>query len=107
MWKLDGEINFHHLSAGVSARYYSFMENIDKVFQEPIIPGLYAIPGVKRYRELNTQGNWIYDFRVSYKIQKHITIACIIKNCFNHEWATRPADLQEPRTYNLQANVKF
>lgn len=107
MWKLDAEINFHQVSAGVSGRYYSFMENIDKVFQEEILPGLYAIPGVKRYRQLNTDGNWVYDFRVSYKIQQHVTIACIIKNCFNHEWATRPADLQAPRTYNLQANIKF
>ena len=52
-------------------------------------------------------GDWIYDGRISYAIQKNVTLACIIKNCFNTEWATRPADLQEPRTYNVQASVKF
>ncbi len=106
MWKIDGEISFRHISIGLSARYYSFMENIDAVFQEPIL-GVYAIPGVKRYRQLNNGGNWIYDWRASYQIQKNTTISCVIKNCFNHEWATRPADLQPPRTYNLQVSVKF
>ena len=107
MWKMDGEVNYRNLTIGLSARYYSFMENIDKVFQDEIAPGFYAVPGVQRYRQLNNEGDWIYDTRISYQILKSTTISCVIKNCFNHEWATRPADLQPPRTYNLQVSVKF
>ena len=76
------------------------MENVDAIFQS-------IIPGVKHYRSIHNLGDWVYDGRISYKVQKNVTIACIIKNCFNTEWATRPADLQEPRIYNLQADVKF
>ena len=100
LWKIDAEVNYHHLAIGFDARYYSYMENIDYVFQT-------LIAGVKHYRTTHNLGDWVYDGRVSYQVQKNVTIACIIKNCFNTEWATRPADLQEPRTYNLQANVKF
>ena len=109
MWKLDAELNYRKITIGMSARYYSFMENIDAVFQDELVAGsgIYAIPGVKRYRELNKEGNWIYDGRLSYLIQKNTTIAFVIKNCFNHEYGMRPADLQPPRIYNLQVSIKF
>jgi len=109
MWKMDVECSYHNLTVGMSARYYSFMENVDAAFQDEYFPGsgVYAIPGVKRYREQNNDGDWVYDARVSYKVQQKVTIACVVKNCFNHEYATRPADLQAPRTYNLQMSVNF
>lgn len=109
MWKIDTEINYKQLSIGFDARYYSYMENVDAAFQNDILPpyGYYAIPGVKHYRSIHNMGDWVYDGRISYTIKQHFTIACIIKNCFNTEWTTRPADLQEPRNYNLQLSLKF
>jgi outer membrane cobalamin receptor len=100
MFKLDTETSYKKIYAGFSARYYSFMENIDKTFEV-------AIPGVKNFRDTHDTGDWVFDARAGYRYNEKITLSAIVKNVSNREYATRPADVQAPRTFALQLGVKF
>jgi iron complex outermembrane receptor protein len=100
MIKFDSETTYKKFAFGISARYYSYMENIDKVFEG-------VIPGVKHYRANNTSGEWVFDTRLSYAINKNFKIALIGKNISNNTYVTRPADMQAPRSYSAQASFRF
>ena len=100
MFKSDIEFGYKKFSLGFSTRYYSFMENIDQIFENTIV-------GVKEYRAVHNTGDWVFDARVGYEIIKQIRLDFNIKNMANHEYMGRPADLQAPRSYSLQASVRF
>ncbi len=100
MFKFDSETTFKGFSFGISARYYSYMENIDKVFEG-------VIPGVKHYRENNHSGEWVFDTRLAYAFSKKVKFALIGKNITNNIYVTRPADMQAPRSYSAQLSFNF
>jgi len=102
LFKGDIEFNPGHLMIGLSSRYNSFMENIDAVFESDA-----TIPGVKDYREKHYYGDWVFDFRIGYRVTEHFRFAVIVRNLFNHEYMGRPADMQAPRNYTLQLNMRF
>jgi outer membrane cobalamin receptor len=89
-----------HVDFGMSMRYYSFMESIDKVFEK-------QIPGVEHYRDHHHYGDWIFDARISYRFSNELKVALIVKNLFNHEYMGRPADMQPPRSFAFQVNLKM
>ena len=98
--KGDIELGYKRFSFGVSCRYNSYMENIDRFFTE-------AIPGIAEYRERNKNGDVVFDSRLSYQASKTIKVAFIVNNVFNREYITRPADVQAPRSFALQVGAKF
>jgi iron complex outermembrane receptor protein len=100
LFKFDNEISYKKYALGFSCRYYSFMENIDRAFNDGIV-------GVKKYREANNKGEWVFDSRFSFEVNAYVKIAAVVKNLFNNEYMTRPADIQPPRSFNIQASVKF
>ena len=95
MLKFDAETEYRNVYAGVSTRYYSFMENIDKPFE-------LAIPGVKLYRESHSNGDWIFDLRAGYVFNESLRAGITVKNAGNREYVTRPADMQPPRSLSFQ-----
>jgi outer membrane receptor protein involved in Fe transport len=104
--KGDIEAIYKGFSFGVSARYSSFMQNIDWVFENEVA-GLYILPGLKEYRERNNKGFTVWDMRVGYKFAKHYSVAFMVNNVFNTEYMTRPGDIQAPRHYMLQFMFKL
>ena len=100
MIKFDSETSYNKFSFGWSAKYYSFMSNIDKVFEG-------VIPGVKHYREHNNKGELVFDCRISYAFNKNAKLALIVNNITNNIYVTRPADMQPPRFYSAQVSLKF
>ena len=102
LFKGDIEFNPGKFMIGLSSRYNSFMENVDAVFESDA-----TIPGVKHYREKHYYGDWVFDFRIGYRITEQFRFAVIVRNMFNHEYMGRPADMQPPRNYTLQLNMKF
>ena len=100
MFKFDSETTYKKVAFGWSVRYYSFMENIDKIFEV-------VIPGVKDYRDKNPDGEWVFDTRLAYKVNESVQLSCVVKNFMNNLYVGRPADLQAPRSFNIQAMVKF
>lgn len=97
--KFDTETTWKKFFVGISGRYYSRIENIDKAFE-------FAINGVKRYREQQPAGNWIFDLRAGAQLTQQLRLSAIIKNLLNEEFMSRPADIQPPRTYTLSLTLK-
>ena len=100
MFKFDSETTYKKIAFGVSGRYYSFMENIDKIFEG-------VIPGVKDYRENNPNGEWVFDARLAYKVNEAVQLSFVTKNILNNLYVGRPADLQAPRAFTVQALIKL
>ena len=50
---------------------------------------------------------YIFDYRISYQLNKTAKLSFIINNMFNREVMGRPMDIQAPRVYAFQLTVKF
>ncbi|MFY7669413.1 MAG: TonB-dependent receptor [Crocinitomicaceae bacterium] len=105
--KADIEANWRKFSFGISNRYSSFMRNIDRVFEEPIAGNTYILPGLKQYREKFNKGNLVFDVRIGYKINDNFRVGLIANNVFNAEYSSRPGDIQPPRNFMAQLQMKF
>ena len=103
--RADLELSYRRIGFGMSCRYNSFMQNIDKIFVHPI-SNLIA-PGIKHYRDNRTGGDLIFDLRCSYNLTKEVKMAFIVKNVLNYIYMQRPADMQPPRTFTGQLTVAF
>lgn len=100
LFKFDSESRYRKWIGGFSLRYYSRIENIDKIFE-------LAIAGVKSYRERQADGSWLADIRGGYAVNEGLTLMLNVRNVFNTEFMTRPADLQAPRTILFSATVRL
>lgn len=105
--KADIEAEWKGISLGISCRYNSLMKNIDAIFEDELIDGLYILPGLEQYREVNDKGNLVFDARVGYSFKKHYRIGFIVNNFLNEEYSSRPGDVQAPRNFILQLQMKF
>jgi iron complex outermembrane receptor protein len=104
--KADVEANYKNFSLGFSMRYNSFMKNIDATFEDGVF-GTQILPGLKQYRVLNNKGNIVFDLRTGYTFKEHYRVGFMINNLFNTEYSTRPGDIQAPRTFIVQLQMKF
>jgi outer membrane receptor protein involved in Fe transport len=104
--KGDIEATWKKISLGFSGRYNSNMENIDKIFEESIV-GTYILPGLKEYRKNDNKGALVFDARLGYTFKEHYRVGFIVNNVFNREYSTRPGDIQAPRNFIFQLQVKF
>lgn len=114
-FKTDLQIDYKNFSIGVSIRYLSFMQNIDRAFQEPILSdlipgfnsGIYIVNGLKEYRAIHNTGKTITDLRASWEFKKGQRVAFVVNNVFNVEMMGRPADLQPMRNFAVQYMMKL
>jgi iron complex outermembrane receptor protein len=108
--KLDIQATYKKFSLGISLRYNSFMENIDLMFEEPILTDSgqqFILPGLREYRKNNSNGALVFDSRFIYHITKEMKLNLIVNNLFNAEYVSRPADLQAPRNFLIQLQYAF
>ncbi len=108
--KADVEVNYKKYSAGISVRYGGFMKNIDKVFEDSILTDtgpLYILPGLKEYRKENNNVSFVVDFRLGYKLNDNYRLGFMVNNLLNSEYTSRPGDIQPPRNFSLQVQMKF
>lgn len=105
--KADIEAEWKGFSIGVSCRYNSVMKNIDAIFEDELIAGMYILPGLKSYREVHNKGVAVFDLRLGYSIKEHYRIGFIVNNVLNAEYSSRPGDIQAPRNFILQLQMKF
>jgi iron complex outermembrane receptor protein len=109
--KADIEANYKDWSFGVSSRYNSFMRNIDRVFESDLDPAVnstvYILPGLKEYRQQHNKGNVVFDARIAYKINENFRVSFIANNLLNAEYSSRPGDIQPPRNFIAQIQMKF
>lgn len=101
--RADIGANYKHWMAGVSFRYNSHMQNIDYAFQqlENDLPFLFN-PGINKWREEHTTGDFVIDLRVGYSLNDHHRLALTVNNVLNREYAIRPLAVEEMRVTMLQ-----
>ena len=90
------------LTIGVDARYYSNLENFDKLFL--------AIPGVgyqDYYKTYPKKGNWVINSRIFYTIKEKHTIGFIVKNMLNREYWQRVGKLESPLNFTVQYRLEI
>ncbi len=90
------------LTFGIDARYYSNLENFDKLFL--------AIPNSgyqEYYNTLPRKGNWVVNSRIFYTIKEKHTFGFIVKNLFNREYWLRVGRLESPRSITFQYRFEF
>ena len=100
LFKADVQVGIGNFSIGGSSRFYSYMENIDKPF-------LIFIPGIKHYRDTHPKGNWVFDARISYRLDKSLSCGFLVKNVFNCIYVMRPSDVQPVRTFTVQVIFNY
>ncbi len=99
--KGDIEFGWHRFTLGSYCRYNSYVVNIDRVFT-------FLFPSIKQYMlKKGTQGDWLLDFRMGYRLTDQATASFILKNAMNRTYIERPAYLAPPRTFNIQFVYKF
>lgn len=104
--KLDVEYKHNRFALGVSFKYFSKLENLDKAIQEfenyTISTGTIQPIMYMNYFDNRNGGNPIFDARVSYKINDSHKIALISANILNRVYSLRPLRAEPPRTIMLQ-----
>ncbi|MEO8760083.1 MAG: TonB-dependent receptor, partial [Bacteroidia bacterium] len=109
MIKADVDFKIYKFNLGISYRYYSKMQNIDKAFNDLETltdnPFFYQIKATNFWSTHN--GFNIFDARVSYKINKKQKISFICNNVFNVTYMLRPMKLEAPRTSTIQYVYEF
>ena len=105
MAKLDVELVHGKKSFGASARYNSFMKNVDAIFVSDFFASI--IPGIVESREALNKGDILLDFRFIYEINKNNTVSLIVNNGLNREYQTRPANLLPPRMVSIKWGIKI
>jgi iron complex outermembrane receptor protein len=102
MAKADIELTWKRFLLGVSMRYNSYMNNIDKAFV--VLP---IVPGIQRAREMNKDGDYFWDMRLGVTVNKHVKLFYIVSNLLNHESLTRPADMRPTRLSSVKMTIEF
>lgn len=112
-FKLDVEYKAKAgFAVGVSARYFSRIENLDRSIEEFETATLNTggtTQGVLYMDYFNNKnnGNLILDARVSYQFRKLHKIALISSNILNRTFSLRPLKVEPMRTIMLQYSVSI
>lgn len=117
--KMDVELTYRKWAVGYSFRYYSYMENIDKVLYDLDASGIFNTGiiaergdleiGNNRW-ELNPDasrmGSYVMDARISFQVADWLKAAFIVNNFLNNEYSLRPLKMEQPRTAIIQLSFK-
>ncbi len=110
MAKADVEVRIYNFAVGVSYRYYSKMENIDKAFTdiESLTAAMPYLPQIKATAYWQAHHDFhIFDARLSCHLTKHHKISVIGNNLFNVTYFLRPMKIESPRTLSVQYVYTF
>ena len=99
--KGDLAFQYKRIEVGITVLYHSFMERIDKAFEDRIL-GAEIFRGLKNYRKIHDKGSTVIDLRVAYNFPKQIRLSLLINNLTNIEYMGRPGDIRPPRSFQLQ-----
>lgn len=104
--KLDVEFTYKIVSLGISFRYNSFMQNIDRAFDDLQTANILNV-GITDFRQTHNGGDYVIDLRAACQITKNSKISFIINNVANRVYALRPGKVEAPRSFVLQYAHQF
>lgn len=111
MFKLDIEFKIYKFNFGVSNKYYTKMQNIDKAFKsieeltynnQDFFDVIYATKYWASHYFIS-----VWDARLSYSINKKQRIAIVCNNVFNEIYSLRPLKIEAPRNTAIQYVLTF
>lgn len=98
--KIDAEAAWREFTVGFAVNYLSRIEAIDKAFEV-------FIPGLKTWRDNESQNVTIMDLRCSYRPIPMLKVSFLVNNVFNKAYTLRPALLEAPRHFSLRLDAQF
>ncbi len=110
-FRFDTEVNIEKdFSIGTNITYNSAIQRIDDLFSGrgtlvqfvEFINNGPAVPGLREFMAANKNGNWVFDVRASYNINKKNKLSFIVNNVANSEYSLRPAKMNPQRMFNLR-----
>ena len=102
MLRFDAQADPGRMMFGLVVNYYSYMENIDYVFEKFGIP-----EGLSDFRARHTDGDWIWDVRAGYHFNDKVTANFFVRNLTNRVYSIRPGKTEWNRNYILQLQVNI
>ncbi len=101
-FKLDWQTDYGPWMLGIAFQHNSYMEAIDAIFEDLVVPGL------AKYREAeNQKGSNILNLRLAYQITEHHRLSILLNNALNETYYTRPGRLERPRNIHFRWDMKF
>ncbi len=101
-FKLDWQADYRTWSIGIALQHNSFMEAIDAIFEELVVPGL------AKFRENeNGQGATTLNIRLAWQLNPNHKLSFLLNNLLNETYYTRPGQLQMPRNASIRWDMKF
>jgi len=112
MVKMDVEFVYKAFAYGISLKYFSKIENLDKAifdFEDVTVDAGPTMQNIlyRNYFENHNNGNTIIDMRMSYTIAERHKLAIISNNIFNRMYSLRPLKAEEMRNVTLQYTFTF
>lgn len=118
----DIEFQYKKWAIGYSVRYYSYVENIDKVLYTLDASNQFNT-GIIQYRgdqdnaatnitndyiltDNDKSGEWVMDARISFQATKWMKASFIVNNFMNRSYSLRPLKIESPRTAAIQLSFK-
>ena len=93
---------------GTSLRFNSHVQNIDRAFEDlEAVPLAEFNPGIGIWRASNTNGDYVIDARIGYKLNDKNRLSIVINNALNREYAIRPLAIEEMRMTMLQYTLQL
>jgi outer membrane cobalamin receptor len=111
MFKLDVEFKIYKFNFGVSNKYYSKMQNIDKAFQTIETT---TSNGSNFFDVIHATNYWashkfisVWDARLSYQVSPKQKLSIVCNNVFDVAYSLRPLKIEPPRNTALQYVLTF
>ncbi len=111
-FKFDVEYLFKKFNVGVSGRYFSKVENVDKAifdFEEFTrnIGGDFPPVMYENYFYNHNMGRLVLDFRIGLELGEHQKVSAIVSNLLNSTYSLRPLKAEAMRSVLIQYVMKF
>lgn len=96
----SASLSYEAFTFTTNFRFRSFIETIDQFL-------FLNVPDLNTFRERYPNGDDVFDFIFTYRINEQNTISMNARNVFNEEYMTTPGTLAEQRKFILQYIVNF
>lgn len=107
LFRGDVGATWKRISGGISVRYNSHVQNIDKAFLYFEQLGYLGDIGIAQWMSTHTTGDWITDVRIGYAITKQVKASFIVNNLSNEVYAIRPMSIEAPRNFQVQLALEL
>ena len=99
--RFDAELRRKKWFVGVSARYQSALQNIDKAWLafEQALPEIDW--GLQTWLTDHPRQPWVFDARAGVNVSDHHKMSVVVSNLTNAEYSVRPLAIESPRLVNV------